>query len=790
MGRHHGRNGWLWPAGLAMLLLAASAPLSATPPTLSGMDPRGAERGKVATIAVSGANLTPHTRLILPFPATVSLRPDPKLNPALVRFQLTIDAAVPLGIYPVRVATEDGISSFVLFSVDAFPNVNEVEDNSTFDKAQKVPIPVIITGQCPGGDVDFFRFSARKGQRLNVETEAARLGSAMVPQIRVTDAARRLIAADDSQAIHGDCRVSFLAPTDGDYVVEISDTRYRGGNPAHYRLKIAEYDVIEEVFPLGGRRGASVAISLRGGGLPGVIQVTRTMTDPLVRGFMALALDGEIKPGMLSPQLAVGDLPERLWSKPRGKDPRALDVLPPLTINSRLDHPGDSDRFQFAVQAGQGYRIAVQAEALGSSLDGVLRVTDQAGKQLALVDDVDLPPPAPGQATIRTADPVAEVTVPADTTLLGVELRDQRRRGGMNFGYRLTIEPIVADFSIQQIESEVNVARGGAAVLTVPVLRRGYQGPLQLGLATLPPGLAMQGGHVPAGATQGFLTLTAPPQAPPLPAPLSLQIEGKTVGSRPEIRRLAKQRIVLSQEADRAACVLTLSALTVDLTGQEPFAVHGPATFDLVMGYPSTVPFAVTRLPNQSALAIEVTALAPPSVSVPGQPPGPAAVAIKAGTAAAGAATAPLTITAALSAPEGTLDLVPQAKAKINNADKVVSGSAVAVNVHKPFLVELTTPNLTLAAGQTAALKGRIVRQAVFKEAVQLKLDGLPAGVALATPLVPVAGTANEFQIMLKADPKAAAAITNLTLTCSTTIAGMAYAHPAVTVPLQAIVGK
>src|SRR5262249_57808731 len=116
-------------------------------------------------------------------------------------------------------------------------------------------------------------------------------------------------------------------------------------------------------------------------------------------------------------------------------------VVPPVTVNGRLEHPGDEDTFQFPVQPGQRYRLAVQAEALGSYLDGVLRVSDQAGGQLALVDDVDRQPEDPGQPPTRTADPSAEVTVPPRVTLLVVELRDQRRRGGGYLRYPLTLQP-------------------------------------------------------------------------------------------------------------------------------------------------------------------------------------------------------------------------------------------------------------------------------------------------------------------------------------------------------------
>src|SRR5262249_10189919 len=202
-----------------------------------------------------------------PFKATQAVLPDAKPNPAQVRIQLTPDAGVPVGVYPLRLITEDGVSAPFFFSIDPFPTVKEIEDNNSFDKAQKVPFPCVVDGQCAGGDVDHFRFPAKKGQRVVAETLSARLGSGVLPQLRVTDDRQRLVAADDTQALQGDARVIFMAPADGEYVVELSDTRYRGGNPPHYRLRIGDYDVVDEVFPLGGRRATTVAVTLRGGHL-------------------------------------------------------------------------------------------------------------------------------------------------------------------------------------------------------------------------------------------------------------------------------------------------------------------------------------------------------------------------------------------------------------------------------------------------------------------------------------------------------------------------------------------
>jgi hypothetical protein len=755
---------------LAAFLLLAPAAVAA-PPTITRVLPRGAERGKAVEVIVTGTNLTAQSKLQLPFKGTAAVLPDAKPNPTQVRFQVTVDPSVPLGVYPVRLATEDGVAPLFFFCVDHFPNINEVEDNSTFARAQKITVPAVVNGECAGGDVDFFRFTASKGQRLVIETEAARLGSGVLPQLRLTDDKQRFLAADDSQSVRGDCRIVFVAPTDGDYVVEISDSRYKGAAPPFYRLKIGDYDVVGEVFPPGGKRGDTVNFTLRGGSLANEVRVQRRLDDALMPGLMPLALEGVVKPGALPPMVAVGDLSERLWVKNDSKDPRTLDVLAPITINSRLERKGDVDRFQFPVEAGQRYRIAVQAEALGSSMDGVLRVLDQTGKQLALVDDVDIPSAAPNLPATKGADPSLDLLVPAGVSLLMLELRDQRQRGGVNFVYRLTITPIAPDFDLRLAAAEINVPRGGSALLTVPVIRHGYMGPLQLTVPDLPAGLTVQGGDVPASGGAGLLVFTSTP----------LRVEGKATIDGKEVRRRAQHQIVLSREVNPAASIVTITQLAVGLTAPDPFTVQGPAMLEVVQGFPVQIPITLTRGMMADKLPIEVSAVLPTVLAANGQP-APNGFAVKPVVAAPGAAPVALTLTTTAAAPAGKITLALQGKAKIANVDRIVVGQAVPLIVHRPFIVEFPEPTVKLTPGQLVALKGKLTRQPIFKDAVQLRLDGLPAGVTLAKPLAPVPGNAGEFQIELKVDPKYALPTANLTLNASANIGGMPYAHPPVVV--------
>ncbi len=320
-------------------------------------------------------------------------------------------------------------------------------------------------------------------------------------------------------------------------------------------------------------------------------------------------------------------------------------------------------------------------------------------------------------------------------------------------------------------------------MLSVVVVRRGYTGPLQLGIPNLPAGLTVQGGQVPANGVLGALTVSAAPGVE-IASPVLLRVEGKGTSDGKELRRWGEQKLVLSKEANPAASMLSLPSLAVALTGAEPFTVQGPPALEAVRGYPTPVPVNLTRTMPAMALPIEVTGTVPLAVLAPNQPPPPGTFTLQPATAAAGAASAAFTLTPGPNAPEGALTLLVEGKTKINNVDKIVFGPAVALTVRPPLTLELQTPTLTLTPGQTVPLKGKVIRQPVFKEAVTLTLAGLPAGVTLAAPLQPIPAAATEFQIDLKVDPKFAVPTANLTLTATTTIAGAV--HPQAPVVIAA----
>ena len=242
-------------------------------PQIKDITPSGVRRGEPTERRSSAGPTSPAIRgLIAPFPSRSE--PVKGSDASSWKLKLTVDPAVAVGVYPIRVQTDDGISNPFLLAVGQLPQVAEKEENSTFETAQPIPEPpLVVEGQVAGNDVDFFRFHGRKGQLIVVDAQCARIGSGIDPTIRLTTATANrayVASADDSPGLLTDARLTAVLPEDGDYVVELSDSRYQGASRPVYRLVIGAVPMAEEVYPLGGRAGETVGLELRGGTLAGV----------------------------------------------------------------------------------------------------------------------------------------------------------------------------------------------------------------------------------------------------------------------------------------------------------------------------------------------------------------------------------------------------------------------------------------------------------------------------------------------------------------------------------------
>ena len=150
-----------------------------------------------------------------------------------------------------RLSTTAGSSNPLFLAYTRDPIVLEREPNNDLKSAQLLTVPCDVSGTlAPVKDVDYYRFPAKKGEKLVIEVFAERQSGLLDPTLAGFDAAgKRIFSVDDDNRNVGqlrftsnsrDARWDFTAPADGDYFVQVRDLYFqqRGDPRFTYRLSV------------------------------------------------------------------------------------------------------------------------------------------------------------------------------------------------------------------------------------------------------------------------------------------------------------------------------------------------------------------------------------------------------------------------------------------------------------------------------------------------------------------------------------------------------------------------
>ena len=371
--------------------------------------------------------------------------------------------------------------------------------------------------------------------------------------------------------------------------MEVHDARFSKQAQNFYRLKMGSYQYADGIFPLGGRHGEQVAVTMFGAHLASPVKITADLrAAPEKQSLTEVRLPG-------SPALpflfAVSDLPEVIA-------PLAGAAPLPGVINGRLEKPGATDRYRFQVEPGSSLLFELEARELGTSrLEGIITAYDASGKKLDSAGDKPLPEDFFAvQGTSRTSsDPFLNLKVPEGVHEIGVTVEDLAQRGGPLYGYRLTARKAAEDFRVTVNSPYVNIPAGGTVAISASVDRRGYDGPVQLAIPDLPKGLKVEGGFIPreyvdtnkarAINRRGVLTITAEAGVELPPRELSIWGEGKLASGEVLRRRARGSGAVIDVAGATAQGVVDRQRpLTAYWLGMElPAAVgeRAPATLEV-----------------------------------------------------------------------------------------------------------------------------------------------------------------------------------------------------------------
>lgn len=463
---------------------------------------------------------------------------------SLVFVEVTMAPDAAPGPREIRLVTPRGVSNPLVFHVGQVPETarkpmisatlqvlgkeeSALRKRPPEEEEVRISLPCTANGQIASGEVNRYRFEARKGQRLLLSINARSLTPYLAdavpgwfqPVLRLCDARGKEMAYCDDYRFKPDPVIFFVVPEDGTYVANVTDAIYRGREDFVYRLTVGELPFLTSIFPLGAKVGESAKVEMTGWNLDkGLLGLPPAGAGPGIHPLTAS------KGGFVSNRLpfALDTLPEAFDKEPNNTLSDAQKVELPIMINGRIDRPDDWDVFQFTGRAGETVVAEVFARRLESPVDSVLKLTDETGKVLAMNDDHE-----DAQAGVNThdADSYLMFKLPADGTYY-VHLGDVARHGGPEYTYRLRISQPIPDFALLVVPSSIALSSKGANNITVQAVRKdGFAGPITVSLKDPPDGFSMAPVTIPKDKTSTRVTLKTSLTA--TTQPVNLTLEGR-----------------------------------------------------------------------------------------------------------------------------------------------------------------------------------------------------------------------------------------------------------------------
>jgi hypothetical protein len=476
--------------------------------------------------------------------------PNRNASPAIAdvaTVRITIPTNAAPGEREIRLIARGGLSNPMKFCVSTLPEVTPPAaeaENPEADRLRRqfnlpplaapstnigrVTLPAIINGQIMPGEVDRYRFNARRGQQLVVAVSARDLipylADAVPGWFQATmalyDAKGKELAYEDDFRFQPDPVLHLAVPRDGEYMVEVKDSIYRGREDFVYRIAIGELPFVTSIFPLGARIGESTEVELSGWNLPTIRMTVTAVTN----GVTTLTVAGTNGSVVRIP-FAMGELPEAREREPNNTSATAQAVTLPVIINGRIVSPADTDVFQIAAKAGETIVAEVTARRLNSPLDSVLKICDASGAILARNDDCE--DRACGLNT-HHADSQLLYRLPSDGKYF-IHLADTQRHGGPEYGYRLRLSAPQPDFELRAMPASLSVRPGDRVPVRLVALRKdGFTNEITIALKNAPAGFKSTGGRIAAGTNETTLMLTAPFTREPALYRLTLEGRART----------------------------------------------------------------------------------------------------------------------------------------------------------------------------------------------------------------------------------------------------------------------
>jgi hypothetical protein len=632
--------------GVIATAVALNSAAQAQLPTaeLHTVYPPVAAAGQTIEVSLTGLNLDELSALQF---SDTRVKGEPVMLPASefrkypaqdgTKFKVTVPADLPEGTLEVRAAGYHGLSTSRAFAIVPKDTPVVADAGATHharDTAPALPIEAVAYGRTDASLIDFWKFTAKKDQRLLIHCEAARLDSKADATLTLVNAAGQELERS-RDAIGRDPLIDFTAPADGDYWIGVHDFLFNGGPDYGYRLSISTRPHVDAVYPPAGQPGQVVEVTLLGRNLPGGSPGEGLTIDgkPIetVSARVTVPADGA-PPRYDFRRPAQGALPGFDFRLPnanpvrlglagapiateQGDNPLPV-VTPPSEIIGRFDRPGDTDDFRFVAKKGTTYWIESIGERLSGKIDPYLvveKITKAAdgAETFATVKEID-DEASKGGPAFDSGTRDASLSFAADQDgEYRITIVNQYSSGGPDCIYRLALREARPDFSLfavsqrpfldanQAYAAAPLVRQGGHTALRVLARRQdGFAGAITLKADGLPPGVTCPPVTIGAKDDSAWLVFKAAADAPTWAG--NIVVSGTSKIGEADITRPARSGGVvwgaanITTEATRSRLDTTL-AFAVSAVEKDPavLEVATAAPLTVEMGQKIEIPVKV-----------------------------------------------------------------------------------------------------------------------------------------------------------------------------------------------------
>ncbi len=556
----------------SLLLLLVALPIAAakpdlpppprtTPPTIAAVKPKGAPQGRTTHLTIEGANIGDTTAIYfsqpglsahitgvkeLPQPpenrlgsngtaSTIDLGPRPPRQELSV--DLEISPAVPVGPINFRLKTGLGTTPTAMFIVE--PPYLEVMTG------HPAPIPAVLTGAiAKPGQTDVFTIHLDAPRELVVHNFAASAGSTL----------RQVISIDREDVSHPVFTHNFAA---GDHTIRVSDFEQSGSANHFYRIAIAGLPESAALLPKSVRfphtdtpitkssasntdqataQTVAVPAAIEGAltapaqyfrfhataGQKLILDVNaRRANSPL--DSLIEVLDAQGRPveratirGIFETSMALRDHDSSLRGirlssftgfKPgdfvlMGAEIGRIETLPPNPDSDYIFESANGERLGFFDTTPEAHALDAPVYRVQIAPPGT-KFPPNGLPLIHLTYRNDDGGPGYGK------DSRLHFTAPADADYL-VRLQDVRGLTGPDYVYRLSLREPKPTYTVSFTPRNPNVPAGGRIPLTVTAMRfDDFDGPIEVAVTGLPPGLHATTGIILPGDTRTTLLLSA-----------------------------------------------------------------------------------------------------------------------------------------------------------------------------------------------------------------------------------------------------------------------------------------